>query len=95
MELILILLGLLIIGFSFEFKYKSKQLEFKEKAMELETKSILLFVYGCLYEIFIVISFKYHQVDIKQYLPYFLIAFALGKLSYKLLLNHFLKREVN
>lgn len=88
LEIILVLVGVLIICFGIEFKYKSKQSEFEEKALELKTKSILLLIYGCIYELFIIIFFLYYKGNNNQFLPYFLIAFALGKLSYHLLYKH-------
>lgn len=92
--IILVLVGVLIIGFGVEFKYKSKQSKYEEKALELKTKSILLIIYGCAYEIFIIIFYLYYKGKNNQFLPYFLITFALGKLSYHLLYNH-LSKKVN
>lgn len=93
-EFTLILLGVLMIGFGFQHRYLSKQQMDKKKMIELKTKSVLLFAYGCLYVICILVLFRYPNVVSNQYLPYFLIAFVLGKLSYKQLLHYFMKKSV-
>lgn len=89
------LLGVLMIGFGFQYRYQSKQQTDQWKMTEMKTKSVLLIVYGCLYVICILVLFRYPNVVRNQYLPYFLIAFILGKLTYNQLLHYFMKKIVS
>lgn len=91
LEFILILLGVMMIMLSFVYNNQSKKTSYKEKELEFKTKSILLFVYGCLYEVIILLLFRYFLFESGVYLPCFLVTFVLGKVSYNLLYRHLTK----
>lgn len=92
-EVMLLLLGIIMISIGIQYKHKSKQSSCKEEIIAWKTKAILLFIYGCLYEVFIIIVFRYYDGNNNPYLPYFLITFLLGKVSYNLLYWYFNKKE--
>lgn len=89
-ESILILLGIIMIGFGLAYRHKSKQLNNREE-LEWKTKSLLLVIYGCFYEIFILVLFQHDQIHSIPYFPWLAFAFVLGKISYTRLLRYFLK----